>query len=328
MVEPGHRWLEPALHAQSAVAGVATAGFCIFAFAGLQAGLLLQMAILLTGIVLVGFPHGAFDHYVARPILSARLGPTWWAFFLAGYLSLAGLVWAAWIIAPAVTLAGFLAATVFHFGLGDTEDEPSDGRVPRWIKVLTCGSLPVLLPVAVHPGAAAPVLAAMGDIAPAAMRHVLASAVWLLPIWVAAFAWVEATGWRRDGGLLGRLLAITGFVMLPPLLAFGLYFALSHSAKHLLRIMAWHNAQDLRVACLWAARVVVPASIVCAIGLAGLAWIGDNSSIDILAQSFKVIGALTLPHIIVTTWLDRPAPSATHRIVAVRGWPATQAEQS
>ncbi len=328
MVGQSRRWLGLALRGQSAVAASATAGFCGLALAGLQPDPLLQMVVLLTGIILVGFPHGGFDHLVARPILSALLGRTWWAFFLAGYLGLAGLVWLAWVMAPAITLAGFLAATVLHFGLGDTQDESTSGRVPRWIAVLTYGSVPVLLPIAAHPSEAAPVLGAMGDIAPAMMQHILSGTIWLLPLWVVAFAWVEVEGWHRRGGVIGRLITIGGFIMLPPLLAFGLYFGLGHSAKHLLRVMAWHDPGNLRVACCWAARVVLPASIVCGVGLAGLALFGDNSSIAILAQSFRVIGALTLPHIIVTTWLDRPAASASRRIANAGRWRAPPAGQS
>jgi beta-carotene 15,15'-dioxygenase len=133
---------------------------------------------------------------------------------------------------------------------------------------------------------------------------------------------------HRSGGVLGRLITIAGFVMLSPLLAFGLYFGLGHSAKHLLRVMAWHDAGNLQVARSWAARVVLPASIACPAGLAGLALFGHNSRIDILAQSFRIIGALTLPHIIVTTWLDRPEPLASGRTAGAGGWRAISTRRS
>jgi hypothetical protein len=42
-------------------------------------------------IVLVGFPHGAFDHLVARPVLAQHLGRFWWAPFGLAYLSRPGL---------------------------------------------------------------------------------------------------------------------------------------------------------------------------------------------------------------------------------------------
>lgn len=128
MVERNRLWLETALRWQSALSTFVVAGFCVGAAAGLRAGLMLQMVVLLVGIITIGFPHGAFDYLVAKPVLLKRLGRTWFAVFLTAYLGLAGLVWLAWIAAPAVTLAGFLAATVVHFGLGDTEHEPLGGR--------------------------------------------------------------------------------------------------------------------------------------------------------------------------------------------------------
>jgi hypothetical protein len=63
-----HRWLEPALRWQSMAASFAVAGVVVIAASGLHFSLLFQIGVLLAGIVLVGFPHGAFDHLVARPV--------------------------------------------------------------------------------------------------------------------------------------------------------------------------------------------------------------------------------------------------------------------
>ena len=48
----------------------------------------------------------------------------------------------------------------------------------------------------------------------------------------------------------------------------------------------------------------MPAGMVCAVGLAALAVAGRDTTVTLLMPSFRVIAALTLPHMIVTTWLD------------------------
>jgi len=303
MAATSHRWLDRALRWQALAASLAIAGFIGLAAGGLRCGLPVQMGVLLAGIVLVGFPHGAFDHLVARPMLAPRLGRLWWVPFGLAYLGLAGLVWLAWMLAPLPTLVLFLAGSVLHFGLGDVEDGLAPGIVPRWAAVLTYGALPILLPVAFHPLQAAPVLAAIGGIAVPPMAAALSLCLWLVPLWGAAFVWVCVTAWRQGASIIPPAVTAAGFVLLPPLLAFGLYFGLVHSPRHLLRLGAWHDPADPRRAAQWAACVVVPASLVCALGIIGIALTTQDLSIGILVPTFRIIAALTLPHMIVTSWL-------------------------
>lgn len=304
MAERDHGWLRPALRRQAALATAAIAVFCLLALLGLEFDLGAQMAILLVGIVLVGFPHGAFDHLVAQPVLQPRLGRRWLLPFLLGYLGLAGVVLYAWTIVPAATLALFLAGSVLHFGLGDTEDGLVPERVPRWLGILTYGALPVLLPIALQPEASAPVLAVMAEWDLPVMEHTLGRAIWLLPLWGIVFAWMIAAAGREGRGVLERLTTAAGFVLLPPLLAFGLYFAFGHSMRHVLRLGAWRDANRPAVAARWAVRVMLPASAICAAGLAGLWMLDADATSGLLAPAFRIIAALTLPHMIVTSWLE------------------------
>jgi len=138
---------------------------------------------------------------------------------------------------------------------------------------------------------------------PAVMERVLGGAVWLLLAWALAFAWIIAAAWRERQGVSERLATVAGFVLLPPLLAFGLYFGLGHSVRHVLRLGAWRDAAQPRVAARWVATVMLPASAVCAVGLVGLAWLDDDTTTGLLAPAFRIIAALTLPHMIVTSWL-------------------------
>ena len=290
----------------SAAIHVATAGmtaFCALAVLRFRFDFGLQLAVLLAGIVLVRFPHSAFDHLVARPLLLSRLGRFWWLLFLLGYLGLAGVVWLGLMIMPATTLALFLAGSALHFGLGDTEDGLLPGRVPRWLGIVTYGALPILLPIALHPADAAPVLAAMAGFDLPVMLHVLAGAPWLLPAWVLAYGWIILVAWRDGQRVSERLATAAGFALLPPVLAFGMYFSLGHSVRHVLRLGAWPAAEQPNVAARWAATVMVPAGAICAAGFFGLTWLDDAVTTGLLAPAFRIIAALTLPHMIVTSWL-------------------------
>ncbi len=304
MATAGRRWLGPALRLQSRVATGLMAAFCLAALLGVPFGLAAQVGVLLAGIVVVGVPHGAFDHLVARRRLE-RLGRWWWAPFGVGYLGLAGLVWLAWMAAPGLTLAGFLAASVLHFGLGDVEDGLAPAGVPRAVAVLAYGGLPLLLPMALHPAASAPVLAALAEAPVSTMQGVLSGTVWLLPPWAAAFAWTLIEARRERRGVAERLATAAGFALLPPLLAFGLYFGAGHSVRHVLRLGAWRDARDPVAAARWLARVMLPAGLACAAGLGALALLGQDVTAGVLAPMFRVIAALTLPHMVVTAWLDR-----------------------
>ncbi len=144
------------------------------------------------------------------------------------------------------------------------------------------------------------------------MQHALQGAAWLLPVWTAGFAWVVVAAWRERRGVAERLAMVSCFVLLPPLLAFGLYFGAGHAVRHMLRLAAWHDPRDPRAAARWLARTAVPAGVACAAGLGALAR--RDTTVTLLTPGFRMIAALTLPHMVVTAWLERvgvepPAPN-------------------
>lgn len=285
-------------------ASYVVAGFIAIAALGLHFSLFFQISTLLLGIVLVGFPHGAFDHLVARPVLAPRLGRFWWGPFGVCYLGLAGVVLLSWMVAPLLTLILFLAGSVLHFGLGDTENKPVKDTTPRWVAILVYGTLPVLFPVAFHPTETAPLLAAIGGVAESSMESALSHIIWLMPLWGIAFAWVCWDRRTQRIDVAEVIVAACGFVVLPPILMFGLYFGLIHSPEHLLRLGAWHDPRNLHQAARWVARILVPVSFVCVVGLAVLALTVNDQAAGLLVPTFQIIAALTLPHMIVTSWLN------------------------
>lgn len=302
----GAGWLGGALRWQSRAAVLLAVVLCGAAIAGAPLGLGMQYAVLLGGMALVGIPHGGFDHLVARPVLAPRLGRWWWVPFGAGYVGLAALVGVAWAVAPAWTLAGFLAASVVHFGLGDREP----GVGPRWAGVLALGAMPVLLPAVLHPAEAAPILAAMARIPLPAMTDALAAAWWLVLPWGALFTWMLVAAVRQRARWGEPLAMLAAFVLLPPLLAFGIYFTAAHAMRHTLRLGAWHDARRAGAAARWLVRGMVPTAVVAVAAMAVLGRSALDWPLDVLAPVFQAIAALTLPHMIVTGLLEEPAGSA------------------
>lgn len=297
-------WLDSALRLHCRVATAAISGFCLLALAGVTFSPDVQSFLLLSGIITVGFPHGAFDYLVARPVLAQRLGPYWWFYFGIGYFGLAGAVWITWAVAPAMTLIGFLMASVLHFGLGDIEDGLAPKTVPRAIAIFGYGGLPILMPIAIHPQACAPLLAALAKVPVSTMVNALAAVSWWMPVWIIAFAWIMLANLREHRTIVERLATVVAMVLLPPVLAFGLYFTIGHSVRHLLRLGAWHEPRDLAVATRWLRRVIAPAGVLCALGITGLVLMAGDITIDVLTPCFQVIAVLTLPHMIVTGWLE------------------------
>lgn len=302
----GGGWLQGALRWQSRGAVLLAAVLCGAALGGVPLGLGLQYAVLLGGMALVGIPHGGFDHLVARPVLAPRLGRWWWAPFGAAYVGLAGLVGLAWMVAPAWTLAGFLAASVVHFGLGDAEP----GVAPRWVAVVAHGALPVLTPAVLHPSEAAPVLAAMARVPEAAMVDALGAAWWLLVPWGALFGWMTVVAVRHRARWGEPLAMLAAFVLLPPLLAFGVYFTAAHAMRHTLRLGAWHDARRAGAAARWLVRGMVPTAVAAVVVMAVLGRSALDWPLDVLAPVFQAIAALTLPHMIVTGLLEESPGSS------------------
>lgn len=305
MAEGRRPWLRQSLYWQSTVVSGLIGGFCVLALVGIQFSLIVQSIILLGGIVLIGFPHGAFDHLVARSILAGPLGQQWWILFVLLYCGLAGIVWLAWIYIPAVTLVVFLSATVLHFGLGDIDDGLAPASVPRMVTILTYGGLPVLLPLAFHSSEAAPTLAAMAGMTTEFLLSALSVTRWLLPLWIMGFVWVTMARLYENNDIFERSMMVCGFLLLPPLLAFGLYFGFGHSVRHVLRVGAWYDPYRPRVAACWAMQIIIPASIVCSIGIALLSLVGSDITTGLISPVFQIIAALTFPHMIVTYFLDK-----------------------
>ena len=134
------------------------------------------------------------------------------------------------------------------------------------------------------------------------MAAVLAETRWLLLPWLAVLLPWALRATRRD--LAETAVLGLAFVVLPPLLAFALYFCLCHSIRHLLRLGAMLAPDDGPEACRQVLRVLAPAALLCVAGGSLLATQGVDEAV---APLFRTLAALTLPHMAVTLWLERQA---------------------
>lgn len=287
---------------------------------------------LLVGIVVLGLPHGALDH-----LIPARTGFAWGrrpvpvALFLAAYAGLVAAYLGVWLLVPAWAFAGFLLATIWHWGQGDQRFlEIFLGRRPRpgvaaLVTVLTRGSMPILVPIAAFPAAAQDLFVRATSGLGLEVAALDLSAPWLRLLILAVLAGlsvsyllvaIDASATRA--GLLvdvAEVALLAGFfVFVPAYAAIGIYFVVWHSLRHLARLSLLRRPDAEAIGRGELAgpvrRLAVDLIPVTAAALALLAsltmWSRANlqSVDDFVAVYLVLISALTVPHMIVVAMMD------------------------
>jgi Brp/Blh family beta-carotene 15,15'-monooxygenase len=288
-------------------------------------------------VVVFGLPHGAVDHLVP-----GRLGdgvtPRSLAVVGVVYAVLGGAYLLAWLAAPVAAFVSFVLLTWFHWGQGDVyavlavlDAEHLPTRVERALALLVRGGLPMAVPLLSHPDEYRRVAAALvalfdpgavAGLAPyfapgarLAVGGVMAGATLLAVLLgtVRVRRGAARTPWLVDAGEVALLWAF--FLLVPPILAVGLYFTLWHSVRHIARLALADppaasalSAGDATGAFRRFARDAAPLTAVSLLLFAGLYLAvpgGVRGSEGLLAVYLVGIAALTLPHVAVVTWMDR-----------------------
>ncbi len=262
----------------------------------------LELIILAALILVLGVPHGAMDTLFAQRLYGIRTAWDWVRFTVA-YLSLAGLVVAAWAWTPTGFLVGFLLISAAHFS-GD----PVDGT--PWIARVLYGGAVLVLPALQYREEMSGLFGQL--VGPAAAGAVMPVLGWLA--WPWAVALVVAIGERigRDR-LTAFEFAAVGVLSLvaSPLLAFTLFFCGMHGARHMLRAFRYSGYDSWRFLCLAALLPML------GVGLASaIAWYAlKDTPLDarVIQIVFVGLAALTVPHMALvervrlTGWLRPPA---------------------
>ncbi|MGI8865217.1 MAG: Brp/Blh family beta-carotene 15,15'-dioxygenase, partial [Rubrobacteraceae bacterium] len=232
-------------------------GSLAIAFAlGLEVPKWLEYGPFLASLVFLGLPHGAVDHLVPDRLLGRVTTSRSVAAVILLYIALGTFYLVFWILAPVAAFAFFIVLTWFHWGQGDLhaltilEDRPKK-LLDNVGTVFVRGGLPMLVPLIAHPEVYREVfLNASGIFG----NNLSGTANWafeptfrvvaaLALALVAAFLFfrriLEASTEER-GSVVGEALEagllVAYFVVVPPVLAVGLYFCIWHATRHIARL--------------------------------------------------------------------------------------------
>lgn len=281
-----------------------------------------QLVPFAVSILVFGLPHGALDHLVParlRPETSRLRSVTAVVVLYLVVGSATALLWAA---TPLVGFAAFIAITWFHWGQGDlfVDRLLGDGLPTRWGSALTVclrGALPMVVPFVAQPDDALRVVTGTATsvggathgvlVVPAAVR--VAGAVVVLVLVVAHLVALRRTGVPLARQAWEDVVLLGVFAVVPSVLAVGLYFTLWHAVRHILRLELTDpvSADQLHRGRLLSpflcfARQAWPVTVVAVAMLVGLAAVLHRADLGVY---LALIAALTTPHTVVVTWMDR-----------------------
>ncbi len=280
-----------------------TAAVIAYAVTAGSPGSFAQLALLAAAVAVVGLPHGALDHLVARQIFRPVFGSRWWLPFVVGYLSLAGFMGALWIAVPVIALVTFLALSALHFGW----DDPLwiERSTPLWntVERFAVGALPIVLPTWLH---AAEVTVIFSWLMPAriTLDHGVVGALAgcaaavVLPVAALRLARLTSSGHLAAGAELAAIATL--HVVAPPLIAFLTYFCGWHSMRHALELAGDLAPGRLGDGIRRFVREALPLTLLTVVAAvaAGAAVFIAGVQLDAVLASIVFIGlsVLTVPH--------------------------------
>jgi len=281
---------------------------------------------LVASAALFGMPHGAVDHVAAARTADVPLRRAL-AAVAALYVVLGGAYLGLWFVAPVAAALFFVALTWVHWGQGDvyfllavTGDRPRT-RAGRALALVVRGGLPMVVPLVAFPGTYRSVVgewaalfgADLASVAPlfGEARFALGGGLAALTLLTVALDAGES-GWGVDVVELAVLWLF--FLVVPPVLAVGLYFCLWHSTRHVARVMALAEPSagarrdvDLGRALARFGRAAAPlTALALVLVVAGAALVPNPPETLSGWVGLYLVGiaVLTLPHAAVVSWMD------------------------
>ena len=253
------------------------------------------IAVLVTGFILTGIPHGALDIFLMRKIFNSSLKMLLFGLLL--YLTLAIPVILTWTLFPTMCFIFFLIYSLAHFADSDIQSI-SLKQGEWWIQFFSRFSLPFSLSFIFYRSETSQLVSWVhADI----KLNDLASVLFFLGIFSLAFVVIntylnlklflkaqENLGWSSFEPLF-----IAGiFILLPPLYAFSFYFCLVHSVKHIFNVFKRTKIDNLAY--------ILPYWLIPLLGLPVIFSIYSNNSHALDQKTFQYIiimlSGLALPH--------------------------------
>jgi Brp/Blh family beta-carotene 15,15'-monooxygenase len=276
------------------------------------------VVLVLAGLGLVaGVPHGAADHVMAARLAGGR--PM--ALVAAAYAAVAVAAWALLEWAGPIALIAVVALSALHFGLGELQvwRQLTGWRTPRVLAIplVIAGSGALVLPLARSGdqlrGVATAVSPDLALLIGGARVQICLVAIWL----AAALIAVIASLWSRHPTVALDIVLVGALgILVPPLVAFAVWFGGWHALRHCARILTIEpgcaalvktgrqRAAALRL--IWLAAVP---SIAALTAVAALGWftVAASDPAVVLAEVLRLLLALTVPHMVVVLWVDQTA---------------------
>lgn len=295
----------------------------------------LRYAPLVASALVLGLPHGAVDHLTLPRARGDAATVRSLCAVGALYLVVGGAYAVAWFLAPAPAFLAFLALTWGHWGQGDVyplvawfERTHLDDSVGRGLAVAVRGGAPMLVPLLGYPdryrAVAARVVGLFDPVAAESLGWLVRldarlavgvgfAALCSLALLRGLFRTGRTTSLRVDAGETLVLWAF--FLLVPPVVAIGLYFTLWHSLRHVGRLAAVDargreslSDGDIAASVRRFARDAAPLTAVSVVLLVGLAVVVPNPAggvADSVAVYLVLLAVLTAPHVVVVSLLDR-----------------------
>jgi beta-carotene 15,15'-dioxygenase len=248
----------------------------------------IELIVIAVLILVLGVPHGALDTIFARQLYSFRSN-TAWIGFVALYIALAALTVGLWILFPSLFLVAFFFISVAHFS-GDLSSE-----INLTTRILYGGSI-IVLPALLHAPELSSILALLVGTETTLQIVRLIDFMawpWLTGIIIAAIWYI-----RKDWLSVWELTSTAALaVLLPPLLAFTIFFCAMHSARHILRTFEYAGRSS---PWLMALASIVP--MIAVFGFSMVVWrLMNNTEFDtrVIQLVFVGLAALTVPHMVL-----------------------------
>ena len=278
---------------------ILVSGFAVILGYGLDLNAnLFVMFIILGFIVVLGVPHGSLDVLFASQTYNLNRLTHWLKFISYYSISALGVI-LVWFVLPSFFFITFLILSALHFSDDLNLVNSKVLKLSYGISIITFPSL-LFSTELIH-------LYAMIINIETATRLVTASQLISIPLGLILTVQLLNKSIAIRSKL--ELLSVCGlFVLLNPMLAFGVYFCVMHSARHLIR-SHFFLRKFTKQAFLNA--LILPTVAVILMGLF-VWWIGTNQplEVDMIRIIFIGLAALTVPH----AWLLKKSNFQTSSI--------------
>ena len=245
-----------------------------------------ELIILAGLIVALGVPHGALDTIFAKHLYNIHTTKEWLVFGLA-YIIPVMLVIGIWRLSPWLFLVGFLIISLVHFSGDPAAGTPIAERI-------LYGGLVIFLPMLLHREEVVRLFSFLaGNAAPTLGFWIhLLSWPWLAGTFVGIVMCCKRAAWMT-GLEMGAVAILATFA--PPLVAFTVFFCGMHSARHILRTIAYSGEASARIL---VAACLGPMAGVALLAGASALWLRNVPiEVGLIQVVFVGLAAFTVPHL-------------------------------